>query len=269
MSVPLIHLNDGHLMPQVGLGTWPLKHDNAAPVIVTAIEAGYRHIDTAQYYENEEAVGEGIRQSGIRREEVFVTTKLRNDRFDRPAEALAESLRRLKMDYVDLFLLHWPVEGKRLAAWATLEKLHHQGLCRAIGVSNFTVRHLTELLACCKVVPAVNQVEFSPYLFQKQLLGFCRSKGIALEAYSPLTRGKRLSEPKLAAIAGKYGKTAAQILVRWALQHDLVILPKSSRKERILENADVIGFEISAGDMAALDAFDENFRTCWDPTDIP
>jgi diketogulonate reductase-like aldo/keto reductase len=210
-----------------------------------------------------------------------------------PERALDTSLRKLKLDYVDLYLIHYPVRERR-QSWRSLEALHAQGKARSIGVSNFTIRHLTELLAQTKAVPAVNQVEFHPYLYQRDLLDFCASKGIVIEAYSPLTKGARLNDPKLVAVAKKYSsgepkpapsrsrlplvdklfprpetKSTAQILIRWALQRGLVVIPKSANRARIFENADVFNFEITADDMRLLDSFNENLRTCWDPTNAP
>jgi methylglyoxal/glyoxal reductase len=267
-------LNDGRLIPQLGLGVWQTRAGRACETaVLAALEAGYRHIDTAAMYGNEESVGAAVRTSGIPRENIFVTTKLWNSDHRNPERALETSLRKLKMDYVDLYLIHYPVRERR-RSWRALEALRVGGKARSIGVSNFTIRHLNELLAETKTVPAVNQVEFHPYLYQRDLLDFCAGRGIALEAYSPLTKGERLKDPKLVAVATKYsksgaGKSTAQILIRWALQHGLIVIPKSANRKRIFENADVFDFEISAADMQLLDGFNENLRTCWDPTDAP
>lgn len=267
-------LNDGRLIPQLGLGVWQTRAGAACETaVLAALEAGYRHIDTAAMYGNEESVGAAVRTSGIPRENIFVTTKLWNSDHGNPERALETSLRKLKMDYVDLYLIHYPVRERR-RSWRALEALRVGGKARSIGVSNFTIRHLNELLAETKTVPAVNQVEFHPYLYQRDLLDFCAGRGIALEAYSPLTKGERLKDPKLVAVATKYsksgaGKSTAQILIRWALQHGLIVIPKSANRKRIFENADVFDFEISAANMQLLDGFNENLRTCWDPTDAP
>ena len=284
-------LNDGHLMPQVGLGVWQARAGaTCEAAVLAALEAGYRLIDTASMYGNEESVGAAIRISGVPREQIFITTKLWNSDHGDPERALDTSLGKLKLDYVDLYLIHYPVPQRR-QSWRALEKLQQQGKARSIGVSNFTIRHLTELLAETKTVPAVNQVEFHPYLYQRDLLDFCAGRGIVLEAYSPLTKGERLKDAKLIALAQKYltatakpapsrgrlplidrlsrareSKTPAQILIRWALQHGLVVIPKSANRRRILENADIFDFEISPKDMQLLDGFHENLRTCWDPT---
>ena len=289
-----IKLNDGHLMPQLGLGVWQTRAGaTCEAAVLAALEAGYRHIDTAAMYGNEESVGAAIAMSAIPRENIFVTTKLWNSDHGNPELALDTSLRKLKLDYVDLYLIHYPVRERR-ESWRALEALRAEGKARSIGVSNFTIRHLTELLADTKIVPAVNQVEFHPYLYQRHLLDFCDAKGIVVEAYSPLTKGERLNDPKLVAVAKKYSKagpqpaaswsrlplvdrlsrrpetkSTAQILIRWALQHGLVVIPKSANRRRIFEDADVFDFEITVEDMQLLDRFNENLRTCWDPTDAP
>ena len=282
-------LNDGRVIPQLGLGVWRIPNGRKCEgAVLTAFEAGYRHIDTASLYGNEESVGAAIRASGISREEIFVTTKLWNSDHASPERALEASLRKLKLDYVDLYLIHYPVP-QRLRSWRALEKLQMQGKARSIGVSNFTIKHLTELLAQTDTVPAVNQVEFHPYLYQRELLDFCVGRGIVIAAYSPLTQGERLSDRKLVAVAKKYSKVSpspartklpfmpgafrgdgtkstAQILIRWALQHHLVVIPKSANPSRIRENAEVFDFAITDEDMRTLDGFNENLRTCWDPT---
>jgi diketogulonate reductase-like aldo/keto reductase len=297
MGLPIetkLTLNDSHLIPQLGLGVWQTRAGaTCEAAVLAALEAGYRHIDTAAMYGNEESVGAAIRMSGIPRENIFVTTKLWNSDHGNPARALETSLRKLKLDYIDLYLIHYPVRERR-QIWRALEALRAEGKARSIGVSNFTIRHLTELLAETKTVPAVNQVEFHPYLYQRDLLDFCAGEGIVIEAYSPLTKGVRLKDPKLVAVARKYKKTEpqqatpwsrlplldrlsrvseikspAQILIRWALQHGLVVIPKSANRRRIFEDADVFDFEISAEDMEILDRFNENLRTCWDPTNAP
>jgi len=277
-----IDLNDGHAIPRLGLGVWLISSGkNCQSVVRAALDVGYRHIDTAAFYGNEESVGKAIRDSRIAREEIYVTTKLWNIAHGDPAAALERSLGKLKMDYVDLYLIHYPVPERR-RSWRVLEGLCASGKTRSIGVSNFTIRHLTELLDKVETVPAVNQVELHPYLYQRALLEYCRKNQIVVEAYSPLTHGERLSDPKLVAVAKTYpsqprqtvspaaravgSKSTAQILIRWALQHDVVVLPKSANRQRIVEDADVFDFAISADDMSRLDGFNENLRTCWDPT---
>ncbi|MBI3032202.1 aldo/keto reductase [Candidatus Woesearchaeota archaeon] len=258
-----IQLNNGINIPRLGLGTWktaPGKECEQA--VLDALKVGYRHIDTAAIYRNEESVGAAIKKSGIPRKDIFLTTKLWNDDTNDPRLALEQSLKKLQTDYVDLYLIHWPVKN-RLDAWRNLEELYDEGKCKAIGVSNFLVHHLEELLSVCDIVPAINQVEFNPYLYQKDLLKFCQKHGIQLEAYSPLAHGKKLADKKLAAIARKYNKDPAQILIRWSLQHNLVAIPKSVHPGRITSNADVFDFQLSKEDMQQLDAMNEDLRMCW------
>ena len=256
-----IKLNNGLEIPQVGFGLYKMEPgQEAEQSVLWALEAGYKHIDTASRYKNEEDVRRAIKKSGIPREEIFVTTKLWNDDFDEPKKALNLSLEKLGLKYVDLYLIHWPVPGKRLKAWKAMEGFLEEGKCRAIGVSNCAVHHLKEFLENCSVPPAVNQVEFHPWLYQKELLEFCKSKNIVVEAYSPLTRGEKLSDPKILEIAKKYSKTSAQVILRWGIQHGIVVLPKSKTKERIKENLDVFDFSLKKEDMEKIDMFNENLR---------
>ncbi len=263
-----IKLNNGTKIPILGLGVWQVPSKICEEAVLVALKAGYRHIDTAAIYGNEENVGNAIKKSGISRGEIFITTKLWNDDHDNAKKAFNESLKKLQLDYVDLYLMHFPVP-KRNKSWKIFAKLYKEGKAKAIGVSNFTIRHLKELLENSDVIPAVNQVEFHPYLYQKELLDFCNGKGIKLEAYSPLTHGEKLNDTKLVEIAKKYNKSTAQVLIKWGLQHGLIVIPKSSKKERIIENSSVFDFKISEEDMEKLDGFNENLRTCWDPTDAP
>lgn len=267
-----IELNNGVKIPVLGLGVYQAESgEETERAVLDALEVGYRHIDTASAYGNEEDVGRAVRASGVARAEIFITTKLWNTDhgYDAALAAFDKSRRRLGVEYVDLYLIHWPVEGLRGESWRALERLLEEGACHAIGVSNYTIRHLEELLAVANIVPAVNQVEFSPFLYQKELLEFCNQKGIRIEAYSPLTQGEKLKHPTLVTVAEKYGKTTAQILIRWAIEHDLVVIPKSVRRHRIEENADVFDFAIAPEDMATLDNLNEDFRACWNPTDAP
>lgn len=267
-----VKLNNGVEMPIFGFGTFLIgSGEKAQKTVLHALEVGYRLLDTAAYYNNETDIGKALRKSGIPREEIFITTKLWNSDhgYDAAIAAFNASLKRLDLSYVDLYLIHWPVESLRNESWKALEKLLKDGKCRAIGVSNYMIWHLEELLNKSSTVPVINQVEFNPYLYQKDLLDYCRSRDIQLEAYSPLTNGARLNDPKLKAVALKYFKGPAQILIRWALQRDLVVIPKSSRKDRIIENANVFDFAISQRDMKVLDSFNEDLRTTWDPSTAP
>jgi methylglyoxal/glyoxal reductase len=268
VSSARLSLNVGTSIPQVGLGVWQTpRGEGTRRAVKTAIELGYRHIDTARIYGNEADVGAGLRASGVARAEVFVTTKLWNDDqgYDPALRAFDASLDRLGLDYVDLYLLHWPVAGKRLDSWRALERLHSEKRACAIGVSNFLPRHLEELMAAAKVVPAVNQIELSPFLQQRETRAFCARHGIVVEAYSPLTHGQRLDHPVVVAAAARAGRSPAQVLLRWALQQGVVVLPKSTREARIRENAALFDFALDAQAMTALDACEEGLVTGWDP----
>jgi len=259
-----ISLNSGTKIPVLGLGTYQCVKDEVKKSVLAALKKGYRHIDSARMYQNEKEVSEAIIESGVSREEIFVTTKIKNDEQNDVEKAFNDSLSNFDFDYVDLLLMHWPVKN-RVESWKVMEKLLKGGKCKAIGVSNYTIDHLKDLMEKTHIVPSVNQVEFSPYLYQKELLEFCKEKGIVLEAYSPLTRGHRLEDPKLVVLARKYKKSPAQILIRWGLQKDIVVLPKSKIEKRVMENADVFDFEISEEDMENLDGFNEDLHTCWNP----
>nr|WP_017854282.1 aldo/keto reductase [Leptospira interrogans] len=266
-----IMLNNGISMPILGLGVWKTKSGKECKeAVLNALVAGYRHIDTARIYDNEVDVGQAIRESGIPRKEIFITTKLWNadQGSDKTRKALENSLDRLGIDFVDLYLIHFPVTSKRMDSWKELEKLYHDKLCKAIGVSNYTIIHLTELLKNSQITPAVNQVEFHPFLNQIHLLEYCKKHKIQLEAYSPLAHGQKIEDPTIAKIAQKYDKTPAQILIRWAIEQKIVVIPKSIKKERIIENSKVFDFAISEEDMKILNSLDEDFRTCWDPSEV-
>jgi diketogulonate reductase-like aldo/keto reductase len=243
--------------------------------VAWALELGYRHIDTAALYENESDVGAAVRASGIPREEVFVTTKLWHTEhgFERSQEAAHASLKRLGLSYVDLYLIHSPRANSpedRLASWRGLEKLHREGVCRAIGVSNYAVRHLEELRTHSDVVPAVNQVEFHPFVFDPELLAYCARLGIRLEAWAPLTRGRRFDDATVRAIAAAHGRTPAQVLLRWGIEHGLIEIPKSVHRERIEENAKIFDFSLPADEVAHLDALRGGGSVSqWNPAEIP
>jgi diketogulonate reductase-like aldo/keto reductase len=245
----------GVRLPRLGFGVWEVADgDQGARVIAAALDAGYRHIDTAQGYENERAVGAAIRASGLRRDEVFVTTKFYPGRADPEAEAEA-SLERLGLDHVDLYLVHDPRRDP-IWAWPAMERVHHRGLARAIGVSNFAAPDLDALLAVASVPPAVNQIQLNPFAHRRVLVAECARRGIAVEAYSPLTRGADLAHPVVVRVAAGVSRTPAQVMLRWGLQHGFAVLPKSNTPARQLENAAVFDFELAPGDMAALDALD-------------
>jgi methylglyoxal/glyoxal reductase len=264
-----IKMNNGVEIPQFGLGVYLAKKGRECRKAVTwALEAGYRHIDTASSYGNEKEVGKAIRNSGIRREDVFVTTKLWNadQGFENTLKAFDKSLKILKIDYIDLYLIHWPVKEKRKESWRALEKIYESGYCRSIGVSNYMINHLEELFTYANTIPSLNQVEFSPFLYQKDLLDFCTRNKIVLGAYAPLTRVKKFTDATLQKLSKQHIKTVAQILIRWAIEHELVVTPKSTHKDRILENADVFSFNLDKSQMKILDNLNEDFRSCWNPT---
>ncbi|MCU0253856.1 MAG: aldo/keto reductase [Acidobacteria bacterium] len=266
-----ITLNDGGAIPKLGLGVWQTPQGRITREAVRyGLQLGYRHIDTARIYGNEGDVGQALRESGVPREDVFVVTKLWNQDHGlaRARRAFENSLAVLGLDYVDLYLIHWPVEKRRQETWKALEEFKREGRARSIGVSNYTVRHLDELLAEAEIPPAVNQVEFHPFLVQRELLEHCRAHGIVLTAYSPLAHGEGLDDPTLASIGARHGKSAAQVMIRWAIQHGASVIPKSTRRERIHENALVFDFELGADEMRQIDALDRGHRTCWDPTSI-
>jgi diketogulonate reductase-like aldo/keto reductase len=267
-----VTLNTGGRLPQVGLGVWQTARGQTTRLAVeAALRAGYRHVDTARIYGNEADVGAAVRAGAVPRDQVFVTTKLWNEDqgYDSALRAFDASLARLAFDYVDLYLVHWPVAGKRLDSWRALERLHAEKRARAIGVSNFLQPHLEELLAHARVVPAVNQIELSPFLQRRDTRAFCQKHGIVVEAYSPLTRGLRLGDPTVAEVARRAGRTPAQVLLRWGIQHGLVVLPKSTSPERIAENAALFDFELDPAALASLDALEEGLTTGWDPGDQP
>ncbi|MFC1784594.1 aldo/keto reductase [Candidatus Neomarinimicrobiota bacterium] len=264
-------LNNSEKIPLFGLGTY--LNDNGKRAIDTmlyALEIGYRHIDTAAMYGNEKEVGEAVNQSGIPREEIFITTKLWNSDhgYQNAINAFHKSLDKLKLNYIDLYLIHWPVESLRVETWRALEKLYNDGLCKSIGISNYMERHIAELLYNSEITPVINQVEFSPFLYLKDLQNYCESKKIGLESYSPLTKGYKLNDSRLIEIANQYNKSTSQMLIRWCLQKGVICIPKSSQKKHIKENADVFDFIISKEDVSELDNLNMNYRSTWDPTNV-
>jgi methylglyoxal/glyoxal reductase len=272
---PRIRLNQGTEIPMLGLGVYQSQPgEETRHAVAWALELGYRHIDTAALYENEADVGEALRASKIPREEVFVTTKMWHSEhgFASSQAAAHASLRRLGLSYVDLYLIHSPRAKSpedRVASWRGLEKLHHEGVCRSIGVSNYSIRHIEELQDQ-EVVPAVNQVEFHPFVFDPDLLTYCVKKGIHIEAWAPLTRGRRFDDPTVRELAAAHGRTPAQILLRWGIEHQLIEIPKSVHRDRIEENAKIFDFQLSAKEVARLDALrDGGSISGWNPAATP
>jgi len=261
-------LNNGVKMPWLGFGVFQIDDGQQVEhAVKAALDIGYTSIDTAAAYKNERGVGKSIRESGIPREDIFLTTKVWNEdqRKKRTLAAFEESLKRLETEYVDLYLVHWPVKGCYQETWNEMEKIYESGRAKAIGVSNFMIHHLENILAESQIVPTVNQVEFHPYLIQPDLLRFCQNHQIQLEAWSPLVKGEIVKEPVAQKLAEEYNKTPAQIVLRWDLQHEVVTIPKSTHSNRIAENAQIYDFELSQEDMKALDALDAGRRTGPDP----
>jgi methylglyoxal/glyoxal reductase len=255
-----IVLNNGVTMPALGLGVWAMREgEETENAVRWALESGYRLIDTAKLYGNERSVGRAVRSSGIPRDEVFVTTKLWPTDFARVERAFESSLNKLDLGYIDLYLIHFPVAfipgfgAVRRKVWNTLEKLYARKLVRAIGVSNYSAANVDETIAAGKVPPAVNQIKLNPFVYDQKLIAFCKSRNIAVEAYSPLTRARRLNHPVIAKIAAAHGRSPAQVLIRWALQHGTIVIPKSSHRERIAGNARVFDFELSRDEVDSLD----------------
>jgi 2,5-diketo-D-gluconate reductase A len=268
-TVPTVTLNDGEQIPQLGFGVFQIPPSDTADVVTRALLAGYRHIDTAAAYRNEAGVGQAIHAAGLRRDDVYITTKCSNDDhgFDQAKRALHASLERLEMEHVDLYLIHWPVPSKDQYAetWKALVELQREGLTRSIGVSNFQTAHLERIIAETGVTPAVNQVEMHPYFQQVGLRREHADLGIVTEAWSPLAQGKVLDDPALVEIAGAHGVTTGQVVIRWHLQLGNVVFPKSVTQERIEQNFDVLGFTLSAAEMDAIATLDAGDRIGGDP----
>lgn len=261
-------LNNGVKMPYFGLGVYLSKDGNEViQAIDDALEHGYRHIDTASIYKNENGVGEAIKNSSVKREDLFVVSKVWNtdQGFESTLKAYDDSLKRLDLDYLDLYLIHWPKEGLYKDTWKALEKIYSEKRVKAIGVSNFVQHHLEDVMNDSEVVPMVNQMEFHPYLVQQELLDFCKNKGIQYEAWSPMMQGHIFQMDEFKKLADKYGKTIAQIVLRWDVQKGVVTIPKSVKKERIISNAQIFDFELEEGDMKLLDAMDQGKRFGPDP----
>lgn len=261
-------LHNGVEMPWLGLGVFKVEEgQELVHAVKTAIENGYRSIDTAAIYGNEAGVGQGIREANIAREDLFITSKVWNSDlgYEATIAAYEESLRKLGLDYLDLYLIHWPVAGKYKEAWRALETLYKEGRIRAIGVSNFQIHHLEDLMKDAEIKPMVNQVEYHPRLTQQDLLAFCQQHTIQLEAWSPLMQGQLLDNAELQEIADKHGKSVAQVILRWDLQNGVITIPKSTKEHRIIENATVFDFELTAEDMDCINSMNENYRVGPDP----
>lgn len=266
-----VPLSNGSTIPQLGLGVWRSEPGTETEQAVRwALDAGYRHIDTAAIYQNEADVGKAIAAAGIPRDELFITTKVWNtdQGYDSTLAACQTSLEKLALDYVDLYLIHWPVKGKFKDTWRALEEIYAGDRAKAIGVSNFLVHHLEDLLAVAKIKPMVNQVEFHPRLQQPELLAFDQQHGIAHEAWAPIMKGRVKNIPELQPIAAKHGKTAVQVTLRWELQKGVITIPKSVKQQRIVDNAALYDFELSADDMALIDALDTGERVGPHPDEI-
>jgi Aldo/keto reductases, related to diketogulonate reductase len=264
-----VTLNNGVKMPQLGLGVWQVNNTQAAQAVEMAIKNGYRAIDTAKQYGNEAGVGKGLTKAlsdnNLKREEIFLTTKIYNgdQGYEKTLEAFEGQLKRLQTDYVDLLLIHWPVDGTYLDAWKALEQIYREGKARAIGVSNFNVTKLTEVLKNGSIKPAVNQMEFHPLCQDEDIKALCDENNIHLEAWSPLGGGKVLGDKRLKKIADKYEKTVAQIILRWDLQRGVITIPKSVHEERIIQNADIFDFELNPNDVKLINGFDIDKRSLW------
>ncbi|GLB58715.1 aldo/keto reductase [Cytobacillus sp. NCCP-133] len=261
-------LHNGVKMPQFGLGVYKVEEgQQVEDTVKDAINLGYRLIDTASFYENEEGVGKAIRESGVPREELFITTKVWNtdQGYEQTLAAFEKSLKKLELDYIDLYLIHWPVKEKYLETWRALEKLYKNGKVKAIGVSNFQIHHLQDIMENSSEKPVVNQVELHPRLTQEELRSFCDEHNIKVEAWSPIARGRVLDDPVIKEIADKYCKSAAQVILRWHIQNGVIVIPKSVHEERLKENADIYNFELSAEEMKHIDALNKNVRYGADP----
>lgn len=265
-------LSDGNSIPRLGLGTWAAQPGGETrDAVAFALETGYRHIDTAKFYNNERDVGEAVRESSIARTEIFVTTKLwdSDQGYQSADDAFNRSMDELGLDYVDLYLIHFPVKDLRIDSWRALEEIKASGRARSIGVSNFSHKHLQELFSHSDTRPVINQIELNPFLQQLPITSFCQAEDIQLTGYCPLARGRRLDNNLLTGIAEKHGKSPAQVMIRWALQKRQVVIPKSSDPARITQNANIFDFQISADQMVQLDGLDDDYRSCPDPLSMP
>ena len=267
-----VALSDGNSMPLLGLGVWDAKSGKETyDAVIHALSKGYRHIDTAEMYGNEKDVGSAVIDSGIAREEIFITTKLWDSGlgYDHALNAFDVSLKKLNLEYIDLYLIHWPEKGSRREIWSALERIKKEGRSLSIGVSNFAPKHLNEILINADFTPAVNQIEMSPFLHQQEISSFCKKENIHLTGYCPLARGTRFNNPLLCRVAEETNKTAAQVMIRWAIQNGNTVIPKSVRPKRIEENADVFDFELREDQIKILDGLEEGLRFCPDPLVLP
>ena len=266
-----VRLNNGRKMPVLGLGVYQIRPNQAKQVFQWAIDMGYRLFDTASLYGNEKEVGQAILKSTVTRSEFFITSKLWNtdQGYNNALSAFENSMDQFGLDYIDLYLIHWPVTNLRLESWTALESLVETERVKAVGVSNYMINHLEELLQKCSVIPVINQVEFHPWLYNKALLKYCEENRIQLQAYSPLTKGQKLRDKKLKEIGDKYGKSPSQILIRWCLQHNVPTIPKSANKQHLEQNINVFDFHLTLKDMMKLDLMNQDYSVTWDPRDYP
>lgn len=272
MSIPGIELKDGYRIPQVGLGLWQMTDSRSfETAVLAAFDAGYKHFDTAQFYRNEGFLGSALKHTNIPRDQVFITSKIQlsNFGYKRSLASIDTSLKNLKTDYIDLMLLHFPVSILRKKSWLALEDAKKNGVVRSIGVSNYTIRHLEEMKQYATEMPVVNQVELHVFLQQSKLIKYCHKEGIVIEAYSPLAHAKSMDNEIINRLATKYNKSYAQIMLRWAVQKNLVVLPKSVNADRIRENANIFDFVLTQADIELISTLDRELRTCWDPTHVP
>ena len=263
-------LNNGNQMPLLGLGVYDMHAEEAINAVQSALETGYRLIDTAAMYENEQQIGEGIRRSNIPRDEIFLTTKVNNtdQGYDETLKAFEKSMKALNVGYIDMYLIHWPVKNKRKETWKAIEFLYENKMVKNIGVANYLMPFLLELETYANIIPSVNQMEFSPFLFMQEELNYCKQHQIILQAYTPLLRGQKFNDLRLQKLAEKYQKTPAQIILRWAVQQGISTIPKSSNPSRIRENFCIFDFEIEPADIQFMNTWNENFRIVDNPLDM-
>lgn len=266
-NIPSTKLNNGITMPLLGLGVYDMYQRHAEQAVETALEIGYRLIDTASMYENEKEIGNAIKNSAVKRAEIFLTTKLNNTDhgYDQALKAFDTSLQLLNQDYVDLYLIHWPIKEGRMDSWKAVERIYQEGRAKAIGVANYSLPFLNELASYSNITPAVNQIEFTPWMFDKATFDYCKQANIQLQSYSPITRGIKFTDDRLKGLCDKYQKTPAQIILNWNIQLGVSTIPKSSQRERLQENFDAVNFTLDAQDVEFMNTFNEGFRICDDP----